>query len=126
MKTVLIVDDQPELRLLLRLVMEEEGFQCLEASDGEIAIKMLIDHSSVDLVVTDFKMPRMHGLQLLNQLMTHPVLRKIPKIFITGENSIHLRHKAFQAGASLVLFKPLDVIAFRACIQRLPRPRHAA
>ena len=126
MKTVLIVDDQPELRLFLRLVMEEEAFHCLEASDGEIAIQMINDHPPVDLVITDFQMPRMHGLQLLNQLMTHPVLRNIPKIFITGENSINLRNKAFQAGASLVLLKPLDVIALRACIQRLLRPRHAA
>jgi len=126
MKTILIVDDQPELRVFLRLVLEEEGFQCLEANDGEMAIQMLTDDSSVDLVVTDFQMPRMHGLQLLNQLMTHPALKKIPKIFITGENSIHLRHKAFQAGASLVLFKPLDVMALRACIQRLLRPRQAA
>jgi CheY-like chemotaxis protein len=126
MKTILIVDDQPELRLMLRIVLEDEGFECLEASDGEMAIQLLTDHSPVDLVVTDFQMPRMHGLQLLNQLMTHPVLRKIPKIFITAENSLHLRHKAFQAGANLVLFKPLDAMALRACVQRLLTPRQAA
>ncbi len=125
MKTILIVDDQPELRFVLRLVLEEEGFDCLEASDGEMAIQMLTDHSSVDLVITDFQMPRMHGLQLLNQLMTHPVLWNIPKIFITGENSIPLRHKALQAGASLVFFKPLDVIALRGSVQRLLRPHQA-
>ncbi len=125
-ETILIVDDQPEQRMFLRFVLEEEGFECLEANDGEMAIQLLSDHSSVQLVVTDFQMPRMHGLQLLNQLTTHRALRKIPKIFITGENSIHLRHKAYQAGANLVLFKPLDVIALRASVQRLLTPRHAA
>ncbi|MEX0830241.1 MAG: response regulator [Nitrospirales bacterium] len=126
MKTILIVDDQPELRLLLRIVLEDEGFLCLEASDGEMAIQLLTDHSPVDLVVTDFQMPRMHGLQLLNRLMTHPVLRNIPKIFMTAENSLQLRLKAFQSGANLVLFKPLDIMALRACVQRLFTPRRAA
>ncbi len=126
MKTILIVDDQPELRMILRLILEDEGFECLEANDGEMVIQVLTDHSPVHLVVTDFQMPRLHGLQLLNQLMTHPVLRKIPKIFITAENSIQLRHKAFQSGANLVLFKPLDVMALRACVQRLLTPRRAA
>ena len=126
MKTILIVDDQPEVRSLLRLVLQEEGFECLEASDGWMAVKMLTDHASINLVLTDFRMPRMHGLQLLSQLMAHAVFKNIPKIFITGENSIELRHKAFQAGANMVLFKPLDVMALRACVHRLLAPRHAA
>ena len=122
METILIVDDQREVRLLLRLIFEDEGYKCLEASDGEIAIKMLTDHQPVDLLVTDFQMPLMNGLQLLNQLKTHLLWRNIPKIFITGEPSSHLWSEAIQAGANMVFLKPLDVITLIAHVQSLIRP----
>jgi CheY-like chemotaxis protein len=126
METILIVDDQPDIRYLLRLILEDEGFHCLEASDGEMAIQMLTDHSLVHLLVTDFQMPRINGLQLLNYVKTHPTLRNIPVIFITAEHSLDLRNTSLQAGAHQVLFKPFDYSELKACVQALFAPQQAA
>ena len=126
MDPILIVEDQPDVRLLLRQVLEETGFDCLEASDGEAALQVLINCPSIALVVTDFQMPRMNGLQLLACMKTHPSLRNIPTIFITAENSISLQTKALQAGAHQVLFKPLNFLELQDCIHTLLAPLQSA
>ena len=125
-ETILIVDDQPVIRFLLRQILEDEGFQCLEASDGEIAIQMLTDHSLVHLLLTDFQMPRINGLQLLNYVKTHPTFGNIPVILMTAEHSLDLQKTALQGGACQVLFKPLDSVELKACVQALFAPQQAA
>ncbi len=119
MDTILIVDDQPDLRSILRQVLEDAEFECVEASDGDMALEILRDRPSIDLVVIDFKMPRMNGLKLLESMKAHPVLRNVQTIFITAEHSDDLRTRAIQTGADQVLFKPFDLKEFKGCIHRL-------
>ena len=119
METILIVDDQPDLRLILRQVLEDEGYDCLEASDGNMALQMLNEYPSISLVVTDFNMPRMDGLQLLARMAAHPLLLSIPTLFVTAEHSAALRLKALQVGASRVLFKPYDFRELQECVHTL-------
>ncbi len=126
MDPILIVEDQPNVRLLLRLVLEEAGFDCLEANDGEEALQILINCPTIALLVTDFQMPRMNGLQLLNYMKTHPSFRNIPTIFVTAENSLSLQTKALQAGAHQVLFKPLNILELQDCIHTLLAPLQSA
>ena len=123
--TILIVDDQPELRSILRQVLEDVEFECLEAGDGDIAFEMLRDRPSIDLVVIDFKMPRMNGLQLLTSMNAHPVLMSVPTVFITAEHSESLRTQAIQSGANHVLFKPFDLKEFKSCVHSLVASLHA-
>ncbi len=126
METILIVDDQPDIRYLVRLILKDEGFHCLEASDGGMAIQMLTDHSLVHLLLTDFQMPGINGLQLLNYVKTHPSFKNIPVILMTAEHSLDLRNTALQTGAHQVLFKPFDYSELKACVQTLFAPQQAA
>lgn len=119
METILIVDDQPDLRLILRQVLEDEGYDCLEAGDGNMALQMLNEYLSISLVVTDFNMPRMDGLQLLARMAAHPLLLSIPTLFVTAEHSVDLCMKALEAGANHVLFKPYDFTKLRRCVHAL-------
>ena len=126
METVLIVDDQPALRCILRQVLETEGYDCLEASDGNMALQMLTKSPSISLVVTDFNMPRMDGLQLLACMAAHPLLSSLPTLFVTAEYSVDLCMKAVQAGANHVLFKPYDFTKLKRCVHALLAPIQAA
>ena len=126
MGTILIVDDQLELRLLLRKILEDEAFTCLEASDGDMAVQLLTDHLSVNLVLTDFNMPRLDGLQLLYCMKTHSKLKSIPVIFTTADHSEELRLKAALNGADAVLLKPFNLMELRECIHRFLAPLRVA
>jgi CheY-like chemotaxis protein len=64
MKQVLVVDDVAEVRVVLRTVIEEPGVEVIEAEDGEEALRQL-SLQNIDLVVTDCKMPKMSGLELM-------------------------------------------------------------
>ena len=83
MKRVLIVDDEQDHRLVLGALLQSHGYVCDEAEDGIMAIKKLLIES-FDLIVTDFNMPRMDGLQLIEYMADHPSLRRLPVILVTS------------------------------------------
>ena len=126
METVLIVDDEPDLRYLLREYLKNEGYDCLEASNGQSAFQVMNDHGAIDLILTDFHMPGMNGLELLRSMKWHPIHCHIPAILITAERSIDICTQAVQAGARNVLFKPYDIIDLMCCVNGLLRPCQVA
>jgi len=81
--TVLIVDDEPQLRMLLADLLREEKWQVLSASQGEEALKIL-SREKVDIVVSDIYMPVMNGLKLRDRIREDPTLKDIPFLFISG------------------------------------------
>ena len=64
-KTVLVVDDSPVVRDLIADALRAHGMRVIEAGDGEEALSLLATHPSIDLVVTDFEMPRLDGIGLI-------------------------------------------------------------
>lgn len=105
-KTVMIVDDDIDFRLLLRDRLVRLGLTCVEAENGEEA-KVQLKKNHVDMVVTDFRMPKMDGLELIEWLQqTH---RHVPIIFVSGDVSVLLRKKAEQAGVYAILEKPCSL-----------------
>lgn len=73
-KRVLVVDDEPDIRLLIRMVLERHGYVVLEASNGQKALDVLESQGKggVTCVITDYLMPHMNGLQLCDELRKHP------------------------------------------------------
>lgn len=126
MCTILIVEDQQDLRSIMRQVLGGTGFEFLEAGDGAIALQLLIEHPFIALVLTDFQMPRMNGLELLNHMKTYPLLRRIPVVVVTADYSPGLRSKALKAGANQVLFKPYDFEELKSCVHTLLAPLQVA
>lgn len=108
MKSVLIVEDYPVFRCLLRSILESEGLSCQEASNGEEAYAQLKERP-IDIIITDHDMPRMNGIDLLKRLpQVYP--EKLPLvIFLTGCYTKSLECEAKELGASVVFTKPLQV-----------------
>lgn len=104
--TILLVEDQPDLRFLLKRLLESKGYACLEAANGAEALLVVNQHPSINLILSDYLMPRMDGLLLLQALQQLPVQRKIPFILITANWSSSLRDQALREGAFAILSKP--------------------
>jgi signal transduction histidine kinase/CheY-like chemotaxis protein len=101
--TVLIVDDEAEIRDLLRLEFKTVGWEVLEAGDGEEAIRMIGKHK-VSAIVADIRMPKVDGIELLETLQ-NGYSKKLPLWFLSGYRDLS-RDEALRRGAVDMLPKP--------------------
>ena len=106
--TILIVDDEANLRRTLAEILVARGYTTVEASDGSAAIELL-EKSAPDLIFTDWKMPNVGGEQLLEYLRKQPRLAAIPVIVITAFGSSHSAIEAVRLGAYDFVTKPFDL-----------------
>lgn len=83
MKKVLIVDDEPDIRFILRHILEDGGYEVHEAINGSSALEIL-GGVSPDLVITDLMMPIMDGNELIERLRSDPATGSIPIMSLTG------------------------------------------
>ena len=102
----LVVEQNPVLRENLKSILETAGLACQEASDGHEALSIIHQQPSIGLILSDFQMPRLDGLQLLNKLKRSPKTKDIPFIFITSHSSFYFRNQAMRNGAVAILYKP--------------------
>ena len=96
METILIVDDERNYLLILRAVLEEEGYEVLTASNGQDALGIQ-KTADLDLILTDMKMPGMDGIQLLENIKA--VDSDLPVIMMTAHGTIDKAVEAMQKGA---------------------------
>jgi CheY-like chemotaxis protein len=104
--SIVIVDDSKSNREYLVTLLGYYGHKLLEASDGEIALK-LIESEKLDLVITDIMMPKMGGFELVQKMHSDPLLAGIPVIFYTGAYRVgDADLLAINCGVKYVLSKP--------------------
>lgn len=108
MKHILVVDDEPMVRRVICLILEQQGYGCTEVQNGQEAMAALKADPPVDLVITDNQMPMMNGLQLIAYLKTSPSHRHLPIVLLSGHLSEEVRAQAMAKGVSAFLSKPLD------------------
>lgn len=102
----LVVDDFSTMRRIVRNLLKELGFANVdEAEDGAVALQKL-QGGGYDFVVTDWNMPNMDGLQLLQAVRANPALAHLPVLMITAEAKKENIIAAAQAGASGYIVKP--------------------
>ena len=112
---VLVVEDDRLNRNLVCKVLRNEGHQVFEASDGAEALELLYEQR-FDLVITDFMMPKLNGLKLVEQL--HSLQPRLPIIFITGYLSA-ISGSAILDNVAEVIPKPFELDVLRSTVQRL-------
>lgn len=104
-KTVLVVDDQPEYRVVISKTLEQRNFKIFEANDGLEGLQAVKDLEP-DLIICDIFMPNMDGLQMLEELAKDPDTSEIPFIFLTADDKDDSMKKAARLGVSNYLVKP--------------------
>ncbi|MCO8145842.1 response regulator [Rhodovulum tesquicola] len=117
-KTVLIVDDSPSVRQMVRKTLAGAGYQVIEADDGEQALAEL-DRARPDAILTDQNMPRMDGLSFIRSYRTRPASRGVPIVFLSTETRDDLRQEAKAAGALGWMTKPFDQAQLLTVVKRM-------
>jgi two-component system chemotaxis response regulator CheY len=103
----LVVDDFSTMRRIIRNLLKELGFVNVdEAEDGAIALQRLRNGSGVDFVISDWNMPNLDGLALLQAIRSDPALKTLPVLMVTAEAKKENIIMAAQAGASGYVVKP--------------------
>lgn len=116
MKKILIVDDSKAMRLIVARTLRQAGYggwQFIEACDGDEALDV-IKAESPDLVLSDWNMPKMLGIDLLKA--ARAAGEKVRFGFVTSEVSEHIKTEARSAGAEFVISKPFTPEAFMVAI----------
>jgi DNA-binding response OmpR family regulator len=115
MNKILIVDDDPHIRELVRVFLRNDGFEVIEAADGVEALSKL-DAVKVDLAVIDIMMPKMDGWELCQELKA---TFDIPILMLTAKSETSQKLKGFQLGTDDYLVKPFEPLELVARVNAL-------
>ena len=123
---VLIVEDEPAQREVLAYNLEAEGFAVSRAENGEEAM-MLVDESAPDLIVLDWMMPNLSGIEVCRRLKIRPDTRTIPIIMLSARSEEVDRVRGLETGADDYVIKPYSIVELMARVRsQLRRVRPAA
>ncbi|GGE17883.1 response regulator [Aureimonas endophytica] len=114
---VMIVDDQRTSRMLIRDALDQLGIRnIVTAEDGEQALKSMMA-SPCHIVISDFNMPKLDGLQLLQAIRSYAPTKKVPFIILSGRGNKELVQKAAALGVNNFLVKPITVPVLQKTIE---------
>lgn len=105
---VLVVDDEMDTLRLLRTVLRIGGFEPITTLNSLEAVS-LAEQEKPDVVLLDIMMPELDGFELCRLMRQNPVTRDVPIIFVTAYQSLDLEERRLEAGADLVIHKPISV-----------------
>ncbi|MBN2975696.1 hypothetical protein BFW88_14310 [Pseudomonas fluorescens] len=118
--TLLIVDDEPQVRKLLETLLQHEGYQTRSASSGEEALT-LVAQQPPDLILLDVMMPGMDGFEVANRLKSNPATSNIPIIMLSALNEPGARVSGLHTGAEEFINKPVEHIELWLRVRNLLR-----
>ncbi len=122
---VLLVEDDADLRVTTRLVLERQGFEVLTAEDGLAALEVVAGRCP-DAAVVDVMMPRMDGITLTKRLRSDPATATLPILLLTARDLPHDQVTGLDAGADDYVTKPFDGEVLAARLRALLRRQGAA
>jgi len=118
MQSILAVDDSKSIRELVRFVLEQAGFEVVQAADGDEALALAGDRS-VDLVLTDVHMPNLDGISLIRKLRELPHYKFVPMLVLTTESGTDKKMEGKAAGATGWIVKPFEPAQLLATIAKV-------
>jgi len=116
--TILVVDDDTDLRDALVSYFELEGYTAIAAANGNEALSQVSAYSP-QLVVTDALMPEMDGFELIRTLRQQPKNRLLPVVFLTARTELDSRVRGYKAGVDVYVQKPVDLPELGAIVRNL-------
>ena len=125
---ILVVDDDPDIRDVLNITLAQEGYEIIEAVDGQEGLK-LAQTKNPDLIILDFKMPKLDGRAVCRELKKDILLSHMPIIMLTGKGDVSDKVGGIDAGADDYVVKPFEpqelIARIRMAIRRSQRDLEA-
>jgi CheY-like chemotaxis protein len=115
---VLVADDEPDIRDILRRLLLSDGFCVCEAGDG-VEVLAAADHCEINVIVMDILMPDMSGFEAIQKLRADPRYAKTPIILITGSPLVRPMARSYQLGDMILFTKPLDLDQVLAMVNQM-------
>ncbi len=125
MQTILIAEDNDDLRAMIKELLEARGYGVLEAADGHEAAAMALSEHP-DLVLMDLGLPGTDGLSAVAEIRKKVPVVEMPIIIISAYDRLEYRTEAISAGCSGYVTKPLDPTSLVETIKLLLRPEQSA
>ncbi len=116
---ILVVDDFATMRRIVKGLLQELGYHNIQDAEDGAAALVKLKTERFELVVTDWNMPVMTGLELLKAIRAEPSLKAIPVLMVTAENSREQIIEAAQSGVSGYIIKPFTAVTLREKIARI-------
>jgi two-component system, cell cycle response regulator DivK len=113
----LVVEDFEDSRFMMRRLLEMSGYDVLEASDGEQAVKMAVEARPV-LILMDLSLPKLDGLSATRKIRQKKGLKRVPIVAVSAHDSPESRTEALEAGCDEYVTKPIDFDNLNAILQR--------
>ena len=117
---ILLVDDDPDILDVLEITLSEENYEILKAMDGEEAMR-IIKTKPLDLVLLDYNIPKMNGLQVCTEVKKDILLRHLPIIIVTGKGEVSDKIGGIDSGADDYVVKPFEPKELSARIRMILR-----
>lgn len=118
MNKILIVDDNPSDLIVLNKLLIKKGFEVSQASDAYNALEIM-QKEKFDLVILDWMMPKVNGLDILKTIRGHQTLKSLPTIFVTSKNDSKDIKKAIDQGVNDYLIKPIDPMILESKVAKI-------
>jgi two-component system chemotaxis response regulator CheY len=117
-RSALVVDDSRAQRSMLRRLLTERGYEVFEAGDGNEGVDSLARTGAVDLVLVDWNMPNMDGLEFIKVVRGNPEYERVQLVMVTSESEPAHIARALMNGADEYAIKPLtmDALADKLCL----------
>ena len=106
-QTILVVEDDEDSRLVLKLILQMRGYRVIEAADGQAAIETAA-RERPELILMDLTLPRVDGLTATLRIRERTELCRVPIVVISGHSVADFRAVALDAGCSEYITKPID------------------
>ena len=116
---VLVADDDPEICTLIKTILGRGGYDVTSCSDAESALVHIGKDKPYDLLISDFMLPGISGLELITQLRQNRATSRLPIVMISGHNNYAMDERARSAGANAFLVKPFTVVQLRTIVRQL-------
>jgi CheY-like chemotaxis protein len=120
LRTILVVDDFDDTRLLLRIWLERRGFRVIEAENGLEAIRCATSEQP-DLIIMDMEMPRLDGLSATRRIREVPSLSKVPIVAVSAYGADQFRELALATGCDEYVSTPFEPTALEKIIRSLDK-----